>query len=157
MKYSLEKVIDAMEQRQEKEDWDIRHDAIEYLKDYKESKGFQEYGEYLLDKERNELKKAMERTEDYRLMYIHAMANEMDNPELTWEQLEKMEGKPVWIEYDNQSFETLSPSRRWAVVCIVDNVGMNGPEASFCGKGRPFWMQKESLGIHWNAYKKERE
>ena len=35
MKYHLEKVIDAMEQRQGKEDWDIRRDAIEYLKQYK--------------------------------------------------------------------------------------------------------------------------
>ena len=76
MKYSLEKVIDAMEQRQQKEDWDIRHDAIEYLKDYKAKEDH--YAE------------ALKRTEDYRLMYIHAMANEEDNHELTWEQLERM-------------------------------------------------------------------
>ena len=142
MKYSLEKVIEAMELRQEKEDWDIRHDGIEYLKEYQATR------QRLLD--------GMKRLEGKELMFINAIADLEDNPELTWEDLEKMEGKPVWIEYDNQSFETLSPSRRWAVVCLVDNVGMIGPEVSFCGKGRPFWMQKESLGIHWNAYRKER-
>ena len=121
MKYSIEKVIDAMELRQEKEDWDVRHDAIEYLKDYKAKEDH--YAE------------AIKRTEDYRLMYIHAMANEEDNPELTWEQLEKMEGKPVWIE---GPFITEGP--HWIIV---------GPSHLYDGK-------IVGYGKTWQAYRKER-
>lgn len=37
IKYSLSEVIKAMEKRQQTEDWDVRRDAIYYLKQYEDN------------------------------------------------------------------------------------------------------------------------
>ena len=129
MKYSLEKVIDAMEQRQQKEDWDIRHDAIEYLKDYK-------------DKE-NRYHDEIKKTEDFRMMYIHAIADFEDNPPLTWDDLLKMKGKPVWLNM---------PEPKWIIIL---NAGVTQDGTKIFITENEFYDMKD-YGIKWMPYRKER-
>lgn len=130
MKYSLEKVIEAMELRQEKEDWDIRRDAIEYLKDYK-------------DKE-NRYHDEIKKTEDFRMMYIHAIADFEDNPPLTWDDLLKMKGKPVWLDM---------PEPKWIIIL---NVGVMQDGTKIFITENEFYDMKD-YGVKWMPYRKERK
>lgn len=77
------------------------------------------------------------------------------NEPLTWEELKQMVGKPIWIEYDNRGIEILSEPKQWVIISLIDNTSVM-PEISLVGKWKTFWMQKEFMGKHWNAYKKEK-
>ncbi len=66
---TLDEVIGFMEERQKTEDWDVRRDALQYLKWYKELADDSE-----------------------------AYVKWRENPPLTWDELKTMEGKPVWVE-----------------------------------------------------------
>lgn len=77
-------------------------------------------------------------------------AEQQANPALTWEQLKGMEGKPVWVEYDDH-FEGRKRTqfKEWEVIdCILDD--------RLVVKGE--WdYHKSELGDIWQAYRKERE
>ena len=83
--YSLDQVIRFLEQKQQTEDWNIRDEAIAYLKGYREI------------------------LPEYSQMKLNAV-----NAPLTWEELKQMEGKPVWVEgshgciYDHKSWALIS-------------------------------------------------
>lgn len=93
-------------------------------------------------------------THEYLKEYRELLANAEANEPLEFITICGMVGKPVWIEYDNQSVALLSPPKRWAIVCTVDD---DWNEISFCGKGNPFWLRADDFGIHWKAYRKERK
>ena len=69
---TIDEVISFLEDRQKTEDWNVRDDAIQHLREFKE-----------LIK-----------------MWNDKLDKEQENPPLTWEQLKQMEGKPVWVEMD---------------------------------------------------------
>ena len=68
--------------------------------------------------------------------YIKAMADLEDNPPLTWDELKKMEGKPVWVE------ERAENGLWWTYWVIWDGENAVLPE--------------EKYGTDWQAYRKER-
>ena len=70
--HSLEQVIYFLDQRQQTEDWNIRDEAIAYLKGYQE----------ILPE------------------YVQMKLKAAENEPLTWEQLRQMEGKPVYWTHD---------------------------------------------------------
>ena len=119
----------------------LREDTIDYLKEYKHT--------------RQELLDGMKILEFKAEMFTHAMEDIENNPPLTWDELKLMEGKPVWLEYDNKGIEILSCPRQWVIISLIDNTTVM-PEISFVNKWKAFWMQKEFMGKHWNAYKKEK-
>ena len=86
---TLEEVIGFMEERQKTEDWDVRRDALQYLKWYKELADDSE-----------------------------AYAKWRENPPLTWDELKTMEGKPVWVEYNFQigNKEFRDNSKCWCII-----------------------------------------
>lgn len=119
--YSLDQVIYFLEQRQQTEDWNIRDAAIAYLKGYREV--LPEYAQMKLDAVKNE--------------------------PLTWNELEQMDGKPVWVEYDNH----LSGRKRikYKVWDVIDWI----TEDLILVKG-DYSYQKDEFGDVWQAYRKER-
>ena len=119
----------------------LREDTIDYLKEYKHTK------QKLLDD--------MKILEFKAGIFTRAMKDIENNPPLTWDELKLMEGKPVWLEYDNNGIETLSYPKQWVIISLIDNTTVM-PEISFVSKWKAFWMQKEFMGKHWNAYKKEK-
>lgn len=94
--------------------------------------------------------KEYKRSEDY----VDEILVEEENFPLTWNDLKEMEGKPVWIEYDNNGIEFFSNPHMWAIVGIVDEKAPL-PEVSFVGRAKTFWLYKMEIGEHWNAYRRE--
>ena len=88
-------------------------DALNYLK---------EYQGYLIGKEINEA--------------FDEAFTEIYNPPLTWDELEQMEGKPVWIE---------GP-------CIT-----GGPHWIIVGPSHLYNEKITGYGKAWQAYRKEKE
>lgn len=75
-----------------------------------------------------------------------------DNPPLTWDELKQMEGKPVWVEEENQ------PSQ-WYLINEVETDEDDDPEfvsmtVFECQGG--YWFYKNNMGTKWQAYRKER-
>ena len=106
-----------------------------------------------------DLRDALHYLKEYRkLDSLDAVAfPEDDNTALSWDELRKMEGKPVWVEYEQ------SIRNRWGHKCwhIIRNFQI----ATFDGKDH-HWMRvdmdgvyfdSEDLGKTWQAYRKERE
>ena len=85
--YSLDQVIWFLEQRQQTEDWNIRDEAITYLKGYKEI--LPEYCQMKLDA--------------------------VNNP-LTWEELLEIKGKPVWVEVLDDTGDHCKWRGEWMLV-----------------------------------------
>lgn len=104
---TLDEVINYCEGKQTCGEWVGIADALQYLKWYKE----------LADNS-------------------EAFAEWCENPPLTWDELNQMEGKPVWIE---GSFITEGP--HWIIV---------GPSHLYDGK-------IVGYGKTWQAYRKEKE
>ena len=119
----------------------LREDTIDYLKEYKHTR------QKLLDD--------MKILEFKAEIFTNAMKDIENNPPLTWEELRQMVGKPIWIEYDNRGIEILSEPKQWVIISLIDNTSVM-PEISLVGKWKTFWMQKEFMGKHWDAYKKEK-
>lgn len=106
-------------------------------------------------KEYNEHKKEIENIKQIEVSLIEEKEKIKENNPITWEELKSMIGKPVWLEYDNRGLEILSDPHQWVIIGMVDNTSVM-PEISFISKWKTFWMQKEFMGKHWNAYKKEK-
>ena len=112
-----------------KPDCEIREDALHYLKELKEER--ERKNQMIAD-----VYKALE-AEKKRITEAVIY-----NPPLTWEQLKKMEGKPIWVE----------PVKEWMLITEVDEKD--------CG----IWLLSldgldYDLMLHgnWQAYRKERE
>ena len=105
----------------------IKSDALHYLKEYRRLE----------------------------MAYITAMADLEANPPLTWDELCKMEGKPVWIELLNHDIWE-DPLHRvdseWWVIGEVrkDDIIL----ATYLDEMELF---EDDLGVIWQAYRKERK
>ena len=71
-----------------------------------------------------------------------------ENVPLTWDELNYMNGKPVWVEVDGKWW-----GRFWAFVEVENNSYIN-----FFQKGQedPEDLWKRDMGKTWNAFRKER-
>ena len=96
-------------------------DALHHLKEYKRVQG---------------------RIEKIAIGNIEDTLAKLDNPPLTWDELKKMEGKPVWVEEDYGY-------KHWE---IID--GVHEEDASFEAE---YSFSKDTYGTEWQAYRKERE
>lgn len=108
---TIDEVIFFLEAKQKTEYWNIRDDAIQHLREFKE-----------LIK-----------------MWNDKLDKEQENPPLTWEQLKRMEGKPVWIA-NNGTY-------CWEIIQGVYDDGV-----SF---GHSFY-DRHSFDKEWQAYRKEK-
>lgn len=131
MKYSLDKVIDAMEQRQKTEDWDIRADALHYLR---------EYQRYQNTPSRNG-----------HMALVDYFDESQKNEPLSWDELRTMEGKPVWVE---GSHGPALSYKGWALISF-DKQGDDMKCQLY--NSAEFWIGEEDYGTDWQAYRKERE
>ena len=105
-------------------------DALNYLRAYRDTR-------FLADKQRK---------------YLKDRIADIENPPLTWDELRKMEGKPVWIEgshgciWDQKSWALINFTHDGDMYCLVIE-----PKAGcFC-------IGEEDYGTDWQAYRKERE
>ena len=74
------------------------------------------------------------------------------NDPLTWQELQGMARKPVWIEWKN-------PRRipRWWIVDLNEKPDPNDGLLGICTSGTRFeCLVRREQGIEWNAYRKER-
>ena len=67
------------------------------------------------------------------------------NPPLTWDELQKMKGKPVWVEFlrDGESYDA-----EWIIIQDINDECM--------GDTQRFAYQKLDYSKLWQAYRKER-
>ena len=72
-------------------------------------------------------------------------AEQQANPALTWDELQKMEGKPVWIELH---YKGCKPWSGWEIVDEVSNKWMTTHKDDYA---------REQMCEQWQAYRKERE
>lgn len=104
----------------------IKSDALHYLKEYRDLKS----------------------TMDWHTQ-MEEIRNSIENVPLTWDELRKMEGKPVWVEYDDHF-----PGRKgtkfkeWEVIDVIF-------DDRLVAKGE--WdYHKNEMGHVWQAYRKAR-
>ena len=98
---------------------DIYNDVLHYLKEYR----------------------ALE------LAYIKAMADLEDNQPLTWQEIQQMEGKPVWVEQCN------GDTKGWLLILRTNFDIINCTTKH----GNSFYLYKSSYGERWQAYRKEKK
>ena len=92
------------------------------------------------------LKRIEEKMEKIAIGNIEDTLSKIDNPALTWEELQQMVGKPIWVEY-----EGFAPD--WEVIEYVGNTKWK------CGEiieTQLSILHKEDQDKTWNAYRKER-
>ena len=113
-------------------------DALRYLKEYKERKETLRYWS----------EKAISEQQNFVDAYMFCKSeNEKDNNPLTWEELESMEGKPVWVEYEGYAPD-------WE---IIENVGtLKWADGLFVETNTSI-LHKEDQGKTWQAYRRVRE
>lgn len=123
-------------------------DALHYLKEYQDVKN-------ALNTEREELieaycqwKDAKEKLEAQtsQMMWVdnHFQFEISDNPPLTWDELKQMEGKPVWIQEGDHGY--------WI---IIDNFSITSYGYHWLNSVEGC-LEKEYMGISWQAYRKEK-
>lgn len=115
--------------------------AIYYLKEYREKEVEYDNAYETMERVRKQYREAKQQ-------YITAHANlyaEEPNDPLTWDELELMVGKPVWVE-------TKYYSSRWAVITDVDDVRIR-----FVGRQLLDSEIVQEMGDTWQAYRKERK
>lgn len=114
----------------------VMNDALYYLKEYKET--------------RTQLLEGMARLEAKEQEYIERINNIDDNKPLTWGELIKMEGKPVWLEVKYQNPDAIY--KYWTIVKYFDS--HEGEDLVFTGTG---FYHRSLLGTGWQVYRMERE
>lgn len=114
---TLDEVIDELE------DEGLFADALHYLKEYRRD------CEELVEAAKSLTKKE------------HELAVTEKNDPLTWDELQHMEGKPVWVEYEYDG------KGEWTIVRIVEENNMIDDIGAY---------PREQLGKAWQAYRKER-
>lgn len=88
---------------------------------------------------------------------LYYMQNRIDecqkaNP-LTWDELQQMEGKPVWVEILSDEIDL---SSRWMMVAR-ETKAHSLPLAYTDDMGHWIFGHEDNLGKTWQAYRKERE
>lgn len=120
----------------------LTDDALHYLKEYRD------YSK-VVDERYAEIEK---KQSDAYFMLVNAMAELERNDPLTWDELKQMEGKPVWVEIENND-------PVWAIPMGISTLGDNermcmvGAEG---GHAIHVEVAKDSVN-GWQAYRKERE
>lgn len=84
------------------------------------------------------------------IAYLKAMADLEENPPLTWDELQQMEGKPVWVE-DNID-EPEDTTKYWAIYRRIEKA----QETEYALLS-DFYYDKAQYGTTWQAYRKERK
>lgn len=107
-------------------DDEVTRDALQYLKDFK---------------------RISAKIEKIALGDITETLEKLDNPALTWEELETMEGKPIWVEYDGYTPD-------WEVIEYIGDTKWKWGEVV---ETHLSILHKESQGKTWQAYRKERK
>ena len=74
----------------------------------------------------------------------------VNNPPLTWDELRKMVGKPVWVEDNIDEPEDLT--KYWAIYRRIEKA----QETEYALLS-DFYYDKAQYGKIWQAYRKERE
>ena len=83
-------------------------------------------------------------------MWNDRLDKEQENPPLTWDELRKMKGKPVWLEGNN-----IKP--HWDIIARIEyDFDHDYTECEFHVLGGTFTYCDKCYGTDWNAYKKER-
>lgn len=88
---------------------------------------------------------------------------ESPNVPLTWEELRKMESKPIWIEQNmmidfGTKDEYRQTKKEWVIVVSVDNRTaylMSAEDGELCFV-RAEYFDNPDLTDYWQAYRKER-
>lgn len=126
---TLDEVIKAFEYTYENDPiaWTYGVDALHYLK---------EYQGYLIGKEISEA-------------FDEAFTEIYNNSPLTWNELKKMEGKPVWIEHDSSS----TKYQRWVLVCEYTDAN----KITIIANHLLTQIMPDEYGKTWQAYRKERK
>ena len=75
------------------------------------------------------------------------------NDPLTWDELQKMEGKPVWVEILSDEIDL---SSRWMMVAR-ETKAHSLPLAYTDDMGHWIYGHEDDLGKTWQAYRKERD
>jgi len=147
---TLDEVIKAFEYTYENDPiaWIYGVDALYYLKEYRDVKN-------ALNTEREELIEAYCQWKDAKEK-LEAQTSQMmwvdnrfqfeisDNPPLTWDELKQMEGKPVWIQEGDHGY--------WI---IIDNFSITSYGYHWLNSVEGC-LEKEYMGISWQAYRKEK-
>ena len=79
-------------------------------------------------------------------------AEAQNNPPLTWDELKRMEGKPVWVEILSDEIDL---SSRWMLVAR-ETKAHSLPLAYTDDIGHWIFGHEDKLGKTWQAYRKER-
>ena len=145
----------------------IKSDALHYLKEYRSDKLQWEADKKAYGDERQKAihatKKARERyialakdTKDELAVLRDFWAKQQGNPPLTWDELCKMKGKPVWVEWQCGTF---AEHGRWAIVFRVNADIMNFATIDDTADGYNGYVGhdwKANYGTEWQAFRKER-
>ena len=75
---------------------------------------------------------------------VNFWAESQENPPLTWDELRQMEGKPVWIQEGDHGY--------WI---IIDNFSITSYGYHWLNSAERC-LEKEYMGISWQAYRKEK-
>jgi len=113
-------------------------DALHYLKDYRDSKEW-------LELEKRNYAEAVKNCDQAEVKYTKHVLELNRNDPLTWDELKKKKGKPVWVERPEW--------KEWLLVSEIDN-----------DKCEMFLRDKWGNGVsvngrnigYWQAYRKER-
>lgn len=124
---ALEEMISLTEDESESEGYFLAMDSIYYLKEYQEHLKWYAYEEHCLAEE----KKA-----------LHEKSGTGNLP-LSWDELQQMEGKPVWIQEGDHGY--------WI---IIDNFSITSYGYHWLNSVEGC-LEKEYMGISWQAYRKE--
>lgn len=77
---------------------------------------------------------------------------EKNNPPLTWQELQQMEGKPVWIEADNGQ----EKFKHWFIIDEFTFSDIPGLQIMWC-LNNSFRFLEANIGKTWQAYRKEKK
>lgn len=119
-----------------------RDDVLHYLKEYRSD-------QIQWEADREDWRDKWETYIEARERHLDAVKELKRNDLLTWQELQQMEGKPVWMEYDNHlSGRKQTKYKDWEVIDMIE-------EDMIHVKG-DYSYQKDEFGDVWQAYRKER-
>lgn len=127
--------------------------TLDYLKEYRAEKGSLANARALTEEAYEKhtrwienCKKAYDKYKSLELGLIHAHADLLDNPPLSWSDLRKMRDKPVFLEiYDGAGFMVW---HGWEIVIEINGSLLVTHKDDY---------DQAAMGKLWNAYRKERE
>ena len=115
-------------------------DTLYYLKQYQRFDSSLEY--------------TIHRAEDVYKKYVKLMADLEENPPLTWDELKKMSGKPVWVEWIDGPWKGNS---KWVLIERVAELMAIFTAIDACGVNYNGNLHNLSMGTQWKAYRKEQK